>query len=298
MKPRNKDILCIGEVLWDRLPDKSIPGGAPMNVALHLQKVGYRVMMCSSVGNDQPGIELARFLRSTGVDTHLVQTNNKLPTSEVPIVLDEHNNPTFDILEPVAWDQLAYTPELEAAARLAGTIVYGTLASRNEMTRKTIHAVLDSDNVKLIDINMRPPYVTQKVTEELVHKANIAKMNDDELRTMAAWHQVEYTTLNELIRWFGDTYPVEIVCVTRGRNGAVVLNNGEITEHPGFQVKAIDTVGSGDAFLAGFVSSLFEGNSSEEALKYACALGAYVATKAGATPDYQKEEIDKILRDG
>jgi fructokinase len=296
MKVKNKEILCIGEVLWDRLPDKSIPGGAPMNVALHLKNVGYQVLICSSLGNDEAGRELAAFIESTGAGTQLIQTTDELPTSEVPIFLDENNNPTFDILEPVAWDQLVLTPELNEAASRAGTIVYGSLASRNEMTRNTVHAVLEYDNVKLMDINMRPPYVKQDVIEALVRKADIAKMNDDELRTMAGWHKVKYTELNDLARWCGDTYNLELICITRGKDGAMVLDKGEICEHPGFRVETVDTVGAGDAFLAGFVSRLFDGRGSMEALTYGCALGAYVATQPGATPAYHFDEIEKIMK--
>lgn len=295
MIPKNKEILCIGEVLWDRLPDKSIPGGAPMNVALHLKNVGYRVMMCSSLGNDEPGKELLRFLERKGIVTDLIQTTHELPTSEVTVFLDELNNPTFDILEPVAWDRIDLTPELDEAARDVGTIVYGTLASRNEATRRTIHAVLEHVNVKLIDVNLRPPYVQQEVVENLVRKADIAKMNADELRTIAGWHGLQYLGLKDLLNWFVDTFRTKIICITRGKDGAMVLDQGKILEHPGYNVRTLDTVGSGDAFLAGFVSKLFDGKNTEEALKYACALGAYVATKQGATPNYSFKRIEEIM---
>jgi len=295
MKTRNKDILCIGEVMWDRLPEKSIPGGAPMNVGLHLVKVGYNVQICSSLGDDQAGREFAQYLQTTDLDTHLIQANHNLPTSEVPIYIDENNNPTFDILEPVAWDQLELTPQLEASAQAVGTIVYGSLASRNQMTRATIQSILSYDNIKIMDVNMRPPHVSQAVVENLIRHADIVKMNDDELLTMAGWHNVQSSDLNELIQWLSDTYNTGIICVTRGKDGAMVWDHGDISEHPGFTVKAVDTVGSGDAFLAGFVSVLFDGKSAADALKYACALGAYVATKPGATPTYHSSEIQKIL---
>lgn len=295
MKTKNNDILCIGEVLWDRLPDKSIPGGAPMNAGLHLAKVGYNVQICSSLGNDQAGRELADFLHSTELDTHLIQTNYKLPTSEVPIVLDENNNPTFDILEPVAWDQLELTDELIDSAQNVGTIIYGSLASRNEPARKTMHALLEYDNIKLMDVNKREPYFKQEVVEDLVKHADIVKMNDDELFTMARWNNIKYRDLDELTRWFSDKHNIETICVTRGKDGALVFDKGEIFHHPGFKVKAIDTVGSGDAFLAGFISKLFQDLSAKDALTYACALGAYVATKPGATPSYHSDEIQLIL---
>ena len=161
---------------------------------------------------------------------------------------------------------------------------------------RRLGAILEHDNVKLMDINMRPPFVKQNVIEDLVRKADIAKMNDDELRTMAGWHKIQKQDLEDMIRWFGDTYGVETVCVTRGKDGAMVMDKGEIWEHPGFRVKTVDTVGAGDAFLAGFVSKLFDDRGAAEALKYACALGAYVATKAGATPKYHFNEITKLIK--
>jgi fructokinase len=295
MKIKNKDILCIGEVLWDRLPDKSVPGGAPMNVALHLSQFGYNVLISSCIGNDTAGRELIQFIRNAGVNTDLIQTNHELPTSEVPVYLDKDNNPTFDILEPVAWDKLELTNTLIEAARNVGMIVYGTLASRNEITRKTILSVLEYDNIKLIDINLRPPYNKQEIVEQLVRHAGIVKMNEEELLTIAGWYNLKQSDLIELMKWFSVTYKLDLICVTRGKDGALVLDRGKIFKHKGFKVKPIDTVGSGDAFLAGFVFSLFEGKTSKEALNFACALGAYVATKKGATPEYHSDEIELIL---
>jgi fructokinase len=216
----------------------------------------------------------------------------------VPVWLDENNNPTFDILEPVAWDKLELTDALKEAARNVGMIVYGTLASRNEITRKTITSVLDYDNIKLIDINLRPRYETQSVVEQLVRHADIVKMNDEELLTIAGWYDLGQTDLKELMKWFSGKFDKDLICVTRGKDGALVLDKEEIFEHHGFKINAVDTVGSGDAFLAGFVSSLFDGRSSREALNFACALGAYVATKAGATPKYQLGEVQLIMEQG
>lgn len=295
MKIKNKEILCIGEVLWDKLPDKSVPGGAPMNVALYLFQFGYNVLISSVVGNDKAGRELVQYIRNAGIKTDLIKTNYELPTSEVPVYLDEDNNPTFDILEPVAWDKLELTDTLINTARNAGMIVYGTLASRNEITRKTILSVLGYNNIKLMDINLRPPYDKQEIVEQLVRHADIVKMNKEELLTIAGWYNLKQSDLKELITWFADAYKIDLICVTRGKDGALVFDKKKIFEHQGFKVKTIDTVGSGDAFLAGFVSCLFDGKTSKEALNYACALGAYVATKPGATPKYHLGEIQSIM---
>lgn len=296
MEIKNKEILCIGEVLWDRLPGESIPGGAPMNVALHLTQLGHNAMIASCIGNDNLGSKLIGFLKNTGVNTGLIQLNYELPTSEVLVQLDQDNNPTFDILEPVAWDKLELTKSLVRIAQNVGIIIYGTLASRNETSRNTILSVLEYDNIKLIDINLRPPYDRQEIVEQLVRQADIAKMNEEELLTIADWYNLKKSDLKELMKWFADTYKLGLICVTRGKNGALVFDNGEIFEHQGFKVRSIDTVGAGDAFLAGYVSSLINGKTSKEALNYACALGAYVATKTGATPEYHMGEIQLIMK--
>jgi fructokinase len=86
-----------------------------------------------------------------------------------------------------------------------------------------------------------------------------------------------------------------MLCVTKGENGAILYCNGEFYEHPGFKVNAVDTVGAGDAFLAGLIASLLNKKEPADALAFACATGAFVASKAGATPEYDMTEINTIL---
>ncbi|MBK6285983.1 MAG: hypothetical protein IPF54_27845 [Draconibacterium sp.] len=101
MEIKNNQILCIGEVLWDRLPSGAKPGGAPMNVALHLNAIGQNVSIASRIGNDEPGEELKSFLEKSGLSTELIQVDEHLPTSEVLVHLDENSNATYEICEPV-----------------------------------------------------------------------------------------------------------------------------------------------------------------------------------------------------
>jgi fructokinase len=124
----NKQILCIGEVLWDRLPSGPKPGGAPMNVALHLNAIGQQVALASRVGDDEPGKELISFLEKSGLSTEFVQVDKSLQTSEVLVHLDTNNNATYEICEPVAWDHLELNHSLIKKAKSSGLFVYGTLA--------------------------------------------------------------------------------------------------------------------------------------------------------------------------
>ena len=295
MNIKNKEILCIGEVLWDRLPSGAKPGGAPMNVALHLNAIGMNVAIASSIGNDAEGHELKAFLQNVGLGTEYIQTDDLLPTSEVLVHLDANNNATYEICEPVAWDNLRLTDKLTNKAKQAGLLIYGTLASRNQRSRESIMSLLNYGGVKLIDVNFRKPYDSRQVVEALLGKADIVKLNDDELMVFAQWYDKHGYDEKSLIKWFASRYNVQMVCVTKGENGALLYSDGEFYEHQGFRVKAVDTVGAGDAFLAGLVSSFLEDKTPEESLAFACATGAFVATKTGATPKYDMAEINGIL---
>ncbi|MCB0557257.1 MAG: hypothetical protein KDD02_27175, partial [Phaeodactylibacter sp.] len=68
-------IICFGEVLWDLLPTGRIAGGAPMNVAFHVNQMGMQSKMISSIGDDDLGKELKRFMENKGISTDLIQTD-------------------------------------------------------------------------------------------------------------------------------------------------------------------------------------------------------------------------------
>ena len=299
MGSKDKNILSFGEILWDKLPSGPKPGGAPMNASLHLAQLGYKPKLASSLGDDEDGRLLKKFIEEAGIDTSLIQLNNELPTSEVLVTLDAENNATYEIVEPVAWDQIFLTPELEIAANEAEFIIYGSLAARNKTTRNTIISFLKNNKaIRLMDVNFRPPYDTQEVVEQLIEYADIVKMNEEELFKFKKWNNIEPSNLKKLIKWFSNHYSVNQVCVTRGKKGALIYDQGLFVEHPGFSVKTIDSVGSGDAFLTGFIHCLIEEKNLQETVSYACALGAFVATRQGATPIYQFDDIYEILNKG
>jgi fructokinase len=289
-------ILCIGEILWDLLPAGAKAGGAPMNVALHLFKFGFKVRFAGKVGNDPPGDSLRMFLQSHGLDANLLQVDNQLPTSTVVVHLGPDNQVDFEIVDNVAWDRIEFTDDLLDTSRQSDVIIYGTLAARHEFSRNTILKVLDNTSgIKLIDVNLRAPFNKQEMVEPLLEKADIAKLNDDELRHIGKWYD-QSGGEKEMTRWLSDRYKCDLICITRGARGALIYNKGEFYEHPGFKVKVEDTVGSGDAFLAGFLANYLAGKDLCSSLEFACATGALVATKSGATPDYSIGEINEIIK--
>ena len=136
------NVLCFGEVLWDRLPDGDYPGGAPMNVAYHLTKLGCTAWLVSSVGDDAPGTELLRRLRDWGLQCDFVNVDKAKPTGVVQVTL-ESGSPSYEIVENVAWDRIVVPYELAAICPIADAIVYGSLAMRGEHNRSSLAQLLE-----------------------------------------------------------------------------------------------------------------------------------------------------------
>ncbi|MFP4229022.1 MAG: carbohydrate kinase family protein [Salinivenus sp.] len=278
------DILCIGEILWDALPDGLFLGGAPFNVAYHLHALGTEVAVASRVGDDLLGEEALRRLRAYGLATDLIQIDDSRPTGFVRVELDASGEPAYEIVAPAAWDAITLTDALRRRAHRAPALVYGSLAQRAVPSRQTIQELIQADALSVFDINLRPPYVDRAVVDRSLRAADVVKCNAEEFERLNTWFDLsdEPTALAGLAAAFG----CEAVCVTRGAAGAWLWREGEQCAHPGYDVTVADTVGAGDAFLAGLLTGLLAGEESEHLLDRANRLGAYVASRDGALPAY------------
>ncbi len=296
MKVEANKILCFGEVLWDQLPSGAKPGGAPLNVAIHLQRFNMQAVLASKVGNDAEGRRLKDFMVQSGLSDAFIQTDNELPTSQVLVHLDENHEARYEICEPVAWDCIEPLSQLLTEAASCGIIVFGTLASRNPKTRNTLFEILNGPQLKVLDVNLRPPYHDRKIIEPLLRKAHMVKLNSDELQTIALWFGHDSGEEKTQMQLLMEQFSWKMVVVTRGEKGALVYDGHQFLEHEGFKVRAIDTVGAGDAFIAAFLAGYLNEEPLEEALSMACAAGAFVATQPGATPDYHLNQIFGISK--
>jgi fructokinase len=291
-------VVCFGELLWDILPSQSLPGGAPMNVAYHLHKLSVSTTLISSLGNDDHGRNLLDILRHHQLNTDYIQTDTQHETGKVYAHAGPNNEMTYDILKPVAWDFIKTSPRLHELMSPSdnGYLVFGSLAARSSESRKTLLALLstmDSDRTFVLDINLRPPHYDKKILGLLLQHCHILKLNESELELLADWYNLPGTT-EERLRTLSDFFVIPTIITTMGDKGAVLLQNNSFYQHPGFSVKVSDTIGSGDAFLAGFLHSTIQQKSPAGALEFACALGALVATYSGGCPDYDLAEIDKV----
>ncbi|MDB4903460.1 MAG: hypothetical protein JWQ63_2741 [Mucilaginibacter sp.] len=284
-----KHILCFGEILWDTFGDEKVAGGAPMNVARHLVQQGMPVLFASRVGTDASGKGLVEFLKTSGLYSDLLQNDDKLPTCEVTVQLDKNGQATYIIPEPVSWDNIQTSDVLNKAAEPASAIVFGSLACREETTRNTLLNLLNETTaLKVFDVNLRAPHYALSTIETLAAKANVLKMNEDEAALLIGGNS---QNLKEKIIEFQKTYHLKTICVTRGENGAIVWHDQVFFEHPGFKVTVVDTVGSGDAFLATFIAGLLEKKPMQSVLERACKIGAFVASRRGANPIYEAESL-------
>jgi fructokinase len=266
-----------------------------MNVAYHLQKQGLQAAMISRVGNDQRGEDLLAVLQENGLTTAYVQRDNTHQTGIVNATIHESNEVTYEIVHPVAWDFIALQEGVTDLVREAQFFVYGSLASRDQATSSTLWQLVEVAQTKVVDINLRPPHFTRELVEKLLQSADILKLNEHELPLISSWYS-DVKEDKEQVKALQDRFAVATIIVTKGGDGAMVCQEGTIYSHPGYKVKVADTVGSGDAFLAGFLAKTKEGRPIGERLQFANAMGAFIASKEGACPAYSLEEITTALK--
>ncbi len=293
----DREILCVGEVLWDALPAGLFLGGAPFNVACHLHELGVPVAFASRVGEDALGEEIIRRLAYRGISTTLLQEDSALQTGFVRVELDTKGSPDFTIVEPSAWDAIQPEDELLDRAANAHAVVFGSLCQRREPSRSTIQRIMSAAKTLVFDVNLRPPFDGRSVVEESLEAAHVVKLNEDELSRLSAWFTLGGASDAERAAALADQFGCRTVCVTRGEHGAGLWQDGSWYEHGGYAVTVADTVGSGDAFLAAFLKGWLAEDHPGTLLELANATGAYVASKDGATPSLDPDGMDK-LRNG
>jgi fructokinase len=294
-QPSQPQVVCFGEVLWDLLPTKALPGGAPMNVAYHLKKLGASPVLLSKIGTDDYGKGLVDMLAANGLTTDFLQVDYTHPTGLVYAKPNEHNEVVYDIVFPSAWDFIEWQDEYSTLLREAEFFVYGSLTSRNKVSRDTLYRLLEEARTKVLDINLRPPHFNRANVEYLLKHADILKMNIAELELITGWFS-EFSTTEERMQLIQDRFHIDTIIITMGGDGALVNDKGTVHRHKGFKVTVADTIGSGDSFLAGFLSQLLSGASTEKALDFASGIGAFMATQHGACPDYQLSQITDLIQ--
>lgn len=279
-------VVGIGEILWDMLPSGKQLGGAPANFAYFARGLGAEACVVSRVGNDDLGREILARLNDLGFDGRSIALDRSHPTGVVNIRLDRRGKPAYEIKTGAAWDFMRSSAHLVELAKKTKAVCFGTLAQRSPVSRKTIMNFIrstDKSALKVFDINLRQSFYNRALIHRLLAMANILKLNDEELKTMASLFKIsgnEHDIAAHLLR----KYKLRMVALTRGAEGATLFTGEEMYSAKGHPVRVADTVGAGDSFSAGLVMGLLGGLPMQEVVELANRLAEYVCGQPGATP--------------
>ena len=290
-----KNIICFGEVLFDVFPTHKKIGGAPLNVALRLASLGINAQIISRVGNDEIGKELLAFIKKNGVDTDTIQIDKNLSTGQVIVQLNEKGSASYTINYPVAWDKIICIPEDEIMVKKADALVFGSLVCRDSVSEESLLEIINYAKYAVFDVNLRAPFYTKEILINLMMQSDFIKFNDDELYEISAFMNSPYHSLEQNILFIAGKTNTKHICVTKGSHGAVLYYNEKMYYNSGYKVDVVDTVGSGDSFLAGLLSELLINSDPQKAVDFACALGAIVAKNEGANPKISSKEINVFM---
>lgn len=286
-----RQIIGLGEVLYDVLPEGAKLGGAPANFAYHASQFGFDAMAVSAVGNDALGDKALETFDNNGLKYIIPRVS--YPTGTVKVTLDAEGVPTYTFTPDVAWDHIPFTPEMEALAKKAGAVCFGSLAQRSEASRKTIRQFIEAtpdDCLKIFDINLRGNFYNKEILQESMRHADILKINDEELVTIGRMFDYPGLDMEEKCRILLHRYHFKMVVLTCGTNGSYVfVPDGETSFMPTPKVEVADTVGAGDSFTGAFTACLLAGKTIKEAHERAVKVSAFVCTQKGAMPKLPEE---------
>jgi len=286
-------IVGLGEVLWDVFPEYKRAGGAPANVAYHALQLGNQGVTASRVGVDDDGKELLNVLTSNGLDTAYIQQDDIAPTGTAEVTMSD-GEASYNIPRDSAWDRLAMTSQWLDLARSADAVCFGTLAQRDEISRRTIREFLAETPdacTKIADINLRPPHYTKEVIESSLEQADIIKLNEQEWKEIRRMFGVE-----DLNRWLFTEKKVRIICLTKGGDGAELITPDQHLIEPVHPVEDSngDSVGVGDAFTAALTHHLLRNSPLDVAIFSANRYASQVFARKGATPKLPDAVIEAV----
>ena len=295
MKNQIKNAICFGEILWDIFPDGKKLGGAPLNVANRIAQNGVDATIISAVGHDRLGQAIRSAISEMKVKS-LIQTHNSLPTGTVEVVLNNKGSASYTIVEPVAWDAISLESDIKAHIQNCDCLIFGSLATRNEISKKTLAALLPLASFRVFDVNLRPPHYDYKTINELMRQADLVKLNEEELLEIVSQIGGPTDNIEKQVQFIADFSQTDQLCVTLGEKGALWFTRSKFIYQSGFPITVKDTVGAGDSFLGTLVTGLILEEKAEKTLAKACAMGALVASKSGANPQIREEELINLLR--
>jgi fructokinase len=294
-------VVGLGELLWDLFPKGKQLGGAPANFAYITALLGDCAVVASRVGGDRLGQEALWHLKSNRLDINHVQRDAEHPTGTVKVEVDVKGQPEFHITKNVAWDFMEFSEDWISLARSTHAVCFGSLAQRSPVSRATIKAFLSampSVAIGIFDVNLRQSYFNSEVLRDSARFAKVLKLNHEEFPRFLDLVQCPLKNSQRTdvaaSRWLSKEFGIQLVCITRGSQGSLLVTSSSQNEHPGFRVKIADTVGAGDAFAATMVHHALRGSSLSVTNAAANRMGAWVASQEGAMPPADPEVLQEV----
>lgn len=294
--------LVLGEVLWDCFPDRTTRlGGAPLNFAAHVTRLGHDPRLITAVGADGPGESARRAIAALGIDPQFVQTTARFATGTASVRMGPDDQPAFVIERPAAYDAVDLThAELGEVVRWQPEwIYYGTLFPSLAEGRRTLTRLLEAlpHTLRFYDVNLRPGFESRALARELLHAAHAVKLNEHELEVVSALLQLPPDP-EGFCRAGASLCGWRAACVTLGARGCALLVDGDYVEAPGVPVVVADTVGAGDAFAAAFLHGMASKWPAASIAAFANRAGADVASRPGAIPSDAVDALPTVEATG
>ena len=302
-------VLGIGELLWDILPDGPRLGGAPANFTVMAGRLGNHAAILSRIGRDDFGRHAVQVLDPLPADASSLQIDPVHETGRVTVSLNG-GQAEYTIHQPVAWDSMELSDEWIKLAERSDALCFGSLAQRSVESRQTIQTLAAQSSsrcIRIFDVNLRPPFYSSEVIQESLELATVVKMNDAEvplvltLLGMPAEEGNSSAGLRAGAERLLSEFPtLEMIAITRGGHGSLLVRREEWHEHPGFAIKVKDTIGAGDAFTAAMVHYLLRGAELPVLNEAGNRWGSWVASQAGAMPalpESTRAEIDAAIEE-
>lgn len=271
--------VIFGEVLFDSFPDgRDVLGGAPFNVARHLQGFGLQPLFISRIGDDERGEQVRTAMAEWGMDTAGLQHDREHPTGSVRIAMQGTQH-TFDILPRQAYDFIDAAQALPLLQQTPVSLLYfGSLIERESVSRDTLQQLRSLSLPLFSDINLRAPWWQPERVAGLLQGVNWVKLNDEEIAALGFSGEVESAA-----RQMRERFGPELLVVTRGEAGALFVTEDEVLHGEPVAVKRlVDTVGAGDAFSSVVLLGVLRQWPLQKTLNRALAFAAHMCEVRGA----------------
>ena len=220
------------------------------------------------------------------LDRSHVAVDTAHPTGTVTVELDAGGKPHYTINEDVAWDFIPLGDELLALAGRADAVCFGSLAQRAQASRGTIRAFLGAVRpqcIRLLDINLRKPYVDRQIIADSLDLADVLKLSDEEMPVLSELLDLPGEE-DGFLKAIVEQYRLDMAILTKGPAGSRLRTPTADCIRGGIKTTVADTVGAGDSFNAAVVIGMLAGRGISEINAAANRLASFVCSQKGATP--------------